>query len=97
MRGCRAIVSRLARVASRDKYLEGGWYGNDTLCRTILDLNRILLYADSRGEMQREIQRRRLFLTDGIIAGEGEGPSNDAMTTSERGRGVIATLPTNPC
>ena len=41
MRGCRAIVSRLARVASRDKYLEGGWYGNDTLCRTILDLNRI--------------------------------------------------------
>jgi uncharacterized protein (DUF362 family) len=74
LRGCRAIVSRLAQVASRDKYLEGGWYGNDTLWRTILDLNRILLYADRRGEMQREVQRRCLFLADGIIAGEGEGP-----------------------
>jgi uncharacterized protein (DUF362 family) len=74
LRGCRAITSRLARFASRDKYLEGGWYGNDTLWRTILDLNRILLYADRRGEMQRTIQRRCLFLADGIIAGEGEGP-----------------------
>ena len=74
LRGCRAIVSRLARVASRDKYLEGGWYGNDTLWRTILDLNRILLYADRRGGMQRDVQRRCLFLADGIIAGEGEGP-----------------------
>jgi uncharacterized protein (DUF362 family) len=74
LRGCRAITSRLARVASRDKYLEGGWYGNDTLWRTILDLNRIFLYADRRGEMQGQIQRRCLFLADGIIAGEGEGP-----------------------
>jgi uncharacterized protein (DUF362 family) len=74
LRGCRAIVSRLARVASRDKYLEGGWYGNDTLWRTILDLNRILRYADRLGGMQRDAQRRCLFLADGIIAGEGEGP-----------------------
>jgi hypothetical protein len=74
LRGCQAIASRLGRLATRDKYFEGGWYGNDTLWRTILDLNRILLYADRRGEMQRRVQRRCLFLADGIIAGEGEGP-----------------------
>lgn len=74
LRGCRAFAARLARVATRDKYFEGGWYGNDTLWRTILDLNRILIYADRGGVMQRKVQRRCMFLADGIIAGEGEGP-----------------------
>jgi uncharacterized protein (DUF362 family) len=74
LRGCRAIVSRLSRVASSDKYFEGGWFGNDTLWRTILDLNRILLYADQDGRMQHRARRRCLFLADGIVAGEGEGP-----------------------
>jgi uncharacterized protein (DUF362 family) len=74
LRGCRTIASRLGQVVTTDKYFEGGWYGNDTLWRTILDLNRILLYADRQGKMQREVQRQCLFLADGIIAGEGEGP-----------------------
>jgi uncharacterized protein (DUF362 family) len=74
LRGCRAIASRLGKVATPDKYFEGGWYGNDTLWRTILDLNRILLYADRWGKMQHRVQRECLFLADGIIAGEGEGP-----------------------
>jgi hypothetical protein len=74
LRGCRMIASRLGKVATTDEYLEGGWYGNDTLWRTILDLNRILLYADHWGKMQRKVQRPCLFLADGIIAGEGEGP-----------------------
>jgi len=74
LRGCRTIATRLGEVTAPDKYLEGGWYGNDTLWRTILDLNRILLYADHRGTMQRQVQRQCLFLADGIVAGEGEGP-----------------------
>jgi uncharacterized protein (DUF362 family) len=74
LRGCRAIASRLSEVATSDKYFEGGWHGNDTLWRTILDLNRILLYADFQGKVQRQVQRQCLFLADGIIAGEGEGP-----------------------
>ena len=74
LRGCQAIASRLGKVATPDKYFEGGWYGNDTLWRTVIDLNRILLYADCQGKLQHRVQRECLFLADGIIAGEGEGP-----------------------
>ncbi len=55
----------------------GSWYGNDTLWRTIIDLNRILLYANSDGTLRKGglIQAKRyVAVVDGIIAGEGEGP-----------------------
>jgi hypothetical protein len=50
------------------------WYGNDTIWRSIVDLNRIILYSDKQGNMQDTIQRRYLCITDAIVAGEGEGP-----------------------
>jgi len=59
---------------ARDPYFEGSWYGNDTLPRTVTDLNRIALYADKTGRMQKEAQRRMLVIVDGIVAGEREGP-----------------------
>ncbi|MBU2567167.1 MAG: DUF362 domain-containing protein [Elusimicrobia bacterium] len=52
----------------------GDWYGNDTLWRTILDLNRIVRYADGKGRIRKKVQRRFFSLIDGIIAGEKEGP-----------------------
>lgn len=52
----------------------GGWYGNDTLWRAILDLNRICLYANSEGRMCDKPQRAYISFVDGIIAGEGTGP-----------------------
>ena len=52
----------------------GDWYGNDTLWRTILDLNRILIYADRKGKMCSEPQRKYFSILDGIISQEGEGP-----------------------
>lgn len=55
-------------------YREGGWQGNDTLWRCVHDLNRILLYADRAGRLQPTVQRQVLYLVDGIVAGEGEGP-----------------------
>jgi len=54
--------------------IDGSWQGNDTLWRTILDLNRILFFADKEGRMRAEPQRRYLSIVDGIVAGEGEGP-----------------------
>jgi hypothetical protein len=54
--------------------VDGSWEGNDTLWRTILDLNRVLLYADKEGRLRPEAQRRCLSIVDGILAGEGEGP-----------------------
>lgn len=53
---------------------EGSWYGNDTIWRTILDINNILFYADKEGNIKLKRQRKFLCIVDGIIAGEEEGP-----------------------
>lgn len=52
----------------------GHWYGNDTLWRAILDLNKIILYADKNGVMKDTPQRKYIAIIDGIIAGEKNGP-----------------------
>ena len=61
-------------VPYRDNYRQGSWYGNDTLWRTILDINYILLYADHHGHIQKNRQRKHLCFVDGIVCGEGNGP-----------------------
>jgi hypothetical protein len=52
----------------------GNWYGNDTTWRMALDLNRILLYADTAGALHDRPQRRFFSVVDGIVGGEGNGP-----------------------
>jgi hypothetical protein len=66
-------VSSLLR-ALQGGDLEGKWAGNDTTWRMVLDLNRILLYGDAGGNLHDAPQRRVYSLTDGIIAGEHNGP-----------------------
>lgn len=68
------MATRLSRSVSRESFEEGSWHGNDTLWRTVLDLNRLLVYADKNGNMKDIPQRKILTIVDGIIAGEGEGP-----------------------
>ncbi|HHT9107467.1 MAG TPA: DUF362 domain-containing protein [Candidatus Wunengus sp. YC64] len=69
------IILNTARLLPfRDTYFEGSWYGNKTLSRTINDLNRAVIYCDKKGELQNAPQRRLLYLVDGVICGEGEGP-----------------------
>lgn len=63
----------------------GSWYGNNTLWRTILDLNKIIEYSDKSGIIHNGKQRRCFSVIDGIIAGEGEGP----MRPSSRKCGII--------
>lgn len=57
-----------------EKAREGTWYGNDTLWRTVLDLNYCLLYADSNGIVHDGKQRIVLHIGDMVISGEKEGP-----------------------
>lgn len=57
-----------------DTIRSGNWYGNDTTWRMVLDLNRILAYADGRGRLRDRPARRGFTLVDGIVAGEGNGP-----------------------
>ena len=53
---------------------EGAWHGNDTTWRMVLDLARIVTYADAAGVLHDTPRRRSLVLTDGVIGGEGDGP-----------------------
>ncbi len=64
-----------------DFYREGSWFGNDTLWRTILDINRIVKYADSSGSMTGSPQRTFLHLVDAVVCGEGEGPMEPTART----------------
>jgi uncharacterized protein (DUF362 family) len=72
--GDHSLIARAARLGGPPKIIDGSWQGNDTLWRTILDLNRILFFADKRGVLRSELQRRYLTIVDGIVGGEGEGP-----------------------
>lgn len=62
------------RKQAGEEYWEGSWYGNDTIWRTIVDLNRILFYADKDGKMTDRKQRRLFIVGDMIVSGEKEGP-----------------------
>lgn len=65
-----------------DSVTEGSWYGNDTLWRVILDLNKIIIYADQHGKLHDHPQRKVLSIIDGGVGGEGEGPMHHAPIIS---------------
>lgn len=77
----RRILYRLMRMTAKDMFFEGSWYGNDTMWRTVLDLNRILFYANKSGTMCDTIQRNCFIVVDAIIAGEKEGPLEPTSKT----------------
>lgn len=54
----------------------GGWYGNDTLWRTILDINRIFFHHGSDLSVEgKSLRNRKYFsLIDGIVGGEKLSP-----------------------
>lgn len=70
-------ISRRAFGKTEDTIRSGNWYGNDTLWRTTLDLNKILLYANSYGTMRSDQwinTKNYIGIVDAVIAGEGNGP-----------------------
>jgi uncharacterized protein (DUF362 family) len=68
------ILVNIASALGSDRNLEGAWYGNDTVWRMCLDLQRILRYGCLDGSLASESQRKVASVTDAIIGGEGEGP-----------------------
>jgi uncharacterized protein (DUF362 family) len=67
-------LTRILRVKGDRLGFEGSWSGNDTIWRTCLDLNRILVYGRADGTMADVPQRRVIHLVDAIVAGHGDGP-----------------------
>ncbi|MFN2400261.1 MAG: DUF362 domain-containing protein [Gemmatimonadaceae bacterium] len=68
------MLHRLARMQGDRLGVEGSWSGNDTIWRTCLDLNRILLYGRTGGSLAAVPQRLVLNVVDAVIAGQGDGP-----------------------
>lgn len=69
-----AVVVRTSRAQGDRTGIDGSWSGNDTIWRTCLDLNRILLYGRCDGTISDEIQRRVIHVADAVVAGQGNGP-----------------------
>lgn len=79
-------LNRLGKVIYQDPVFEGNWYGNDTIWRTVVDLNHLVLCADSGGKVQKRPQRTIFNIADMVICGEGEGP----LMPNPKVLGVIA-------
>jgi len=73
-RGASMPLFRALTWLGESQDLEGSWSGNDTIWRTCLDLNRILLYGRPDGTLASEPQRRVIHLVDAVVAGHGDGP-----------------------
>jgi uncharacterized protein (DUF362 family) len=69
-----AQLTRAISAGGDQLGVEGAWSGNDTIWRTCLDLNRILLYGRQDGTLADGPQRRVIHIVDAIVAGQGEGP-----------------------
>ena len=88
---CRRVLNRLLRIFCKNKTRDGSWKGNDTICRSIADINRCILYGDIHGKLQRSKQRKYLVIADMIISGEHNGP----LSPEPKRNGIIA-LGENP-
>ncbi len=72
--GDHSLIARAPRLGAGALVTDGSWHGNDTVWRTIADLDRVVLRADRDGVVRDRAMRRMLIIADGIVAGEGEGP-----------------------
>lgn len=68
----------LSRLFGREGVSAGSWSGNETIWRTVLDLNHILYFSEWS-------PKKVITIVDGIVAGEGEGP----LSPTPRELGVI--------
>jgi uncharacterized protein (DUF362 family) len=70
-------ASKLFFGDTRNVIRNGSWYGNNTIWRMILDLNKVLNYSNPDGELRRDQpseRKRYISIVDAVICGEGNGP-----------------------
>lgn len=70
----RLVMGLGGRIFGDDPNLEGDWYGNDTVWRMCMDVQRILHYGKCDGQLDIDRKRKVITITDAIIAGDGNGP-----------------------
>jgi uncharacterized protein (DUF362 family) len=67
-------LERAARLAGDSLGVEGSWSGNDTVWRTALDLNRVILYGLPDATFSESPARLVVHVADAVVAGQGDGP-----------------------
>ena len=72
--GVRRVLAFGLRLQGDELGVDGAWSGNDTIWRTCLDLNRILLYGRPDGTVADVPQRKVMHIVDAVVAGQGDGP-----------------------
>jgi uncharacterized protein (DUF362 family) len=69
------IVKSFNQLIPKASVIRGCWYKNDTIWRTILDVNNVIDYSNSNGTINFKKKKRIVFnLGDMIISGEKNGP-----------------------
>lgn len=81
-RPAKALGKRVFGDTDSQTTRSGNWSGNDTTWRMVVDLNRILLYADAQGNLNGRPVRRLLNIVDAVVAGEGNGPLDPSPRTA---------------
>lgn len=83
---CYLVYRFLLFFKSKSLYIHGQWFGNDTIWRSILDLNKIILFADKQGTLKLSKQQRTVLnIGDMIVVGEKDGP----LAPSPKKYGII--------
>lgn len=67
-------LGRILDCKEENRKQFGMWYGNDTIWRTILDVNHIVYYYGKDRVMHEEKQRTVLHFGDMIVCGDKDGP-----------------------
>ena len=76
MRFLYGLMYIFIRRFGRSPYIKGIWKGNDTIWRTVVDLNHIVRYSNKEGVLQESEQRTILNFGDLIVGGEHNGPTS---------------------
>ena len=68
------LCYRLINLFSKDKFYDWSRYWNNTISKTIIDLNKIVRYADKKWQLSDKVQRGYFIIADMIISWEKEWP-----------------------
>jgi len=71
-----ALIIWKLSMPKKTQHLGAAWYGNDTVWRMVMDLNKIAIFGKKDGTVSKKPQRELYSLCDGIIGGQGDGPLN---------------------
>lgn len=87
-------LGRVIFGTNKETNRSGSWYGNDTIWRMILDINKALFYGEPDGTIkENNISNRKKYIgvVDAVLCGDGYGPKTPDPFNA--GQIVVGTNP----